>query len=155
MDKEFLEALNANDTGYLTGKQLHQLIEKEFSVNCCLRTVYNTLHRLNFSWITSRSKHPKSDKEVQELYKKLSRISQQSVAKKVELSSVDIWQQDETRVGQQGSLTRIWAPKGTRPRKLNSNSSYRRTYMALHVLKQVSHLDWCYPILTQMQWTYI
>ena len=79
----FLEALNANDTGgYLTGKQLHQLIEKEFSVNCCLRTVYNTLHRLNFSWITSRSKHPKSDKEVQELYKKLSRISQQSVAKK-------------------------------------------------------------------------
>jgi len=38
--------------------------------------------------------------------------------KKVELSSVDIWQQDETRVGQQGSLTRIWAPKGTRPRKV-------------------------------------
>tara|TARA_E500000178_G_C16913419_1_gene703750 strand:+ start:607 stop:1209 length:603 start_codon:yes stop_codon:yes gene_type:complete len=38
--------------------------------------------------------------------------------KKVELSSVDIWIQDETRVGQQGSLTRIWAPKGTRPRKV-------------------------------------
>ena len=27
-------------------------------------------------------------------------------------------QQDETRIGQQGSLTRIWAPKGTRPRKV-------------------------------------
>ena len=81
--KSFLGALNANDTrGYLTGKQLHALIEKEFSVNCCLRTVYNTLHRLKFSWITSRSKHPKSDKEVQELYKKLSRIPQQSFAKK-------------------------------------------------------------------------
>ena len=37
---------------------------------------------------------------------------------KIELSSVDIWLQDETRVGQQGSLTRIWAPKGTRPRKV-------------------------------------
>ena len=79
--KSFLEALNANDTGgYITGKQLHNLIEKEFSVNCCLRTVYNTLHRLKFSWITARSKHPKSDAEIQELYKKLSSVSQKSFA---------------------------------------------------------------------------
>lgn len=32
------------------------------------------------------------------------------------MSRVDIWFEDETRVGQQGSLTRIWAEKGTRPR---------------------------------------
>ena len=31
---------------------------------------------------------------------------------------VDIWFQDETRVGQQGSVTRIWAEKGTRPRAI-------------------------------------
>jgi transposase len=31
---------------------------------------------------------------------------------------VDIWSQDETRVGQQGSLSRIWALRGTRPRKV-------------------------------------
>jgi transposase len=29
---------------------------------------------------------------------------------------VDVWFQDEARVGQQGSQTRIWAKKGTRPR---------------------------------------
>jgi len=29
---------------------------------------------------------------------------------------VDIWFQDEARVGQQGRTTRIWATKGTRPR---------------------------------------
>jgi hypothetical protein len=29
---------------------------------------------------------------------------------------VDLWFQDEARVGQQGSLTRIWARTGTRPR---------------------------------------
>jgi hypothetical protein len=34
------------------------------------------------------------------------------------VDSVDMWTQDESRVGQQGSLTRIWAPKGTRPRKV-------------------------------------
>lgn len=31
---------------------------------------------------------------------------------------VDIWQHDESRVGQQGSVTRIWAVTGTRPRKV-------------------------------------
>lgn len=31
---------------------------------------------------------------------------------------VDIWFQDETRVGQQGSITRIWAEKGVRPRAI-------------------------------------
>lgn len=32
------------------------------------------------------------------------------------MKNVEIHFQDEARVGQQGSLTRIWAPKGTRPR---------------------------------------
>ncbi|MDC9727640.1 MAG: IS630 family transposase [Candidatus Thioglobus sp.] len=31
------------------------------------------------------------------------------------LNKVDVWFQDETRVGQQGSITRMWAPRGTRP----------------------------------------
>ena len=33
-------------------------------------TVYNTLDRLGFSWITSRSMHPKSNQAVQNAYKK-------------------------------------------------------------------------------------
>ncbi len=34
----------------------------------------------------------------------------------VNATQVDIWFQDEMRVGQQGTLTRLWAPTGTRPR---------------------------------------
>ena len=30
-----------------------------------------------------------------------------------DLNKVDVWFQDETRIGQQGSITRIWAEKGT------------------------------------------
>ena len=30
---------------------------------------------------------------------------------------LEVWFQDEARVGQKGTLTRIWARKGTRPRK--------------------------------------
>jgi len=38
--------------------------------------------------------------------------------KHIAIDSVYVWTQDESRVGQQGSLTRIWAPRGTRPRKV-------------------------------------
>lgn len=38
--------------------------------------------------------------------------------REVERDKVEIWSEDESRVGQQGSLTRIWATKGTRPRKV-------------------------------------
>ena len=34
----------------------------------------------------------------------------------VSIEAVDIWFQDEARVGQKGTLTRTWAKKGTRPR---------------------------------------
>jgi len=36
----------------------------------------------------------------------------------VQPGQVDIWFQDETRVGQQGGITRMWAEKGTRPRAI-------------------------------------
>ena len=32
------------------------------------------------------------------------------------MEAVDIWFQDEARVGQRGTVTRTWAAKGTRPR---------------------------------------
>lgn len=32
------------------------------------------------------------------------------------MEQVQVWFQDETRIGQQGSLSRLWAKKGTRPR---------------------------------------
>lgn len=34
----------------------------------------------------------------------------------VGLEAVEVWFQDEARVGQRGTLTRMWAPKGSRPR---------------------------------------
>lgn len=34
----------------------------------------------------------------------------------VSLEDVDVWFQDEARVGQRGTVTRLWAEKGTRPR---------------------------------------
>lgn len=34
----------------------------------------------------------------------------------IALSQVDVWFQDEARIGQQNTTTRLWAKKGSRPR---------------------------------------
>ena len=68
---KFVKTLYSDQIGgRMTGVQLLSLAKNHFSVECCLQTIYNTLHDLNLSWISCRSKHPKSDIEVQELYKK-------------------------------------------------------------------------------------
>ncbi|WP_375359010.1 helix-turn-helix domain-containing protein [Candidatus Tisiphia endosymbiont of Neophilaenus lineatus] len=56
--------------GYITGKELHIMLVEEYGAKCAVKTVYNTMHRLGFSWITSRSMHPKSNQETQNRYKK-------------------------------------------------------------------------------------
>jgi hypothetical protein len=40
----------------------------------------------------------------------------QSLPDEAKGKPLEIWFQDEARVGQQGTLTRIWAKRGTRPR---------------------------------------
>lgn len=71
--KEKIESLSKNAVGgYITGKDLHKMLCEQMQAKCSLRTVYNTLHRLNFSWITARSKHQHGDHERQEEYKKTS-----------------------------------------------------------------------------------
>jgi transposase len=41
---------------------------------------------------------------------------QEVIPEGTKIEDVDIWFQDEARVGQKGTLTRTWAKKGTRPR---------------------------------------
>ena len=64
---------NLNDSktgGYITGKELHNMLVEKYDAKCSLKTIYNTLYRLGFSWITSRSIHPKTKQKVQDEYKK-------------------------------------------------------------------------------------
>jgi hypothetical protein len=44
-----------------------------------------------------------------------------SLPPQAEGKPVEIWFQDEARVGQQGSLEYIWAPRGSRPRVVRDN----------------------------------
>jgi len=38
-----------------------------------MKSIYDVLERLNLSWVSGRSKHPKCDLEAQEQFKKTSK----------------------------------------------------------------------------------
>jgi len=57
--------------GRLIATDIQRYIEDNFSVQYQQSNIYRLLHELGFSWITSRSKHPKQSEEVQEDFKKI------------------------------------------------------------------------------------
>jgi transposase len=57
--------------GRLVGTDIQSFIEHNFGYKYHLSSVYKLLHRLGFSWITSRSKHPKQSIEAQQDFKKI------------------------------------------------------------------------------------
>ncbi|ASD69772.1 hypothetical protein B1L02_23315 [Pseudoalteromonas piscicida] len=56
--------------GRLTGYRIKQYIEDEFNVSYHPNAIYKLLEKLGFSWITSRSRHPKQSEQVQQDFKK-------------------------------------------------------------------------------------
>lgn len=58
--------------GRLTGYDIQALIEDKWGVSYGLSTVYTLLAKLNLSWISSRSRHPKQCSEKQAAFKKTS-----------------------------------------------------------------------------------
>jgi transposase len=102
--------------GRLTGEAIRLYITNEFQINYHPNAIYKLLNLLGFSWITSRSKHPKQSQVAQDELKKLQIETINLIPGHIALDRVDYWFQDEARIGQQNTTTRLWAQKGSRPR---------------------------------------
>ncbi len=59
--------------GRVRGQDIQLLLKEKFYVDHALSSVYHVLERCGLSWISSRSKHPKSDLAAQEDFKKSSK----------------------------------------------------------------------------------
>ncbi|UAL41447.1 IS630 family transposase [Shewanella inventionis] len=113
------DAAHSTKGGRLTARDIQEFITSQYDVSYSHSHVYWLLHKLGFSWITSRSKHPKQSDEAQETFKKtLQNKAIDILPVHVPFDRVDIWFQDEARFGQQNTTTRLWAPKGSRPRSV-------------------------------------
>ena len=85
-------------------------------------TVGRFLHRLEMTRLQPRPQHPKTDAAAQEDFKKnFARLVAEALPETASGKPIEIWFQDEARVGQQGSLEYIWAPVGSRPRMVRDN----------------------------------
>ncbi|MFT4746034.1 MAG: hypothetical protein ACI8XG_000102 [Congregibacter sp.] len=91
---------------------IQRYIEHNFDVQYQPSNIYRLLHDLGFSWITSRSKHPKQSQAAQDEFKKLQIETINLIPGHISLDKVDIWFQDKARFGQQNTTTRLWAEKG-------------------------------------------
>jgi transposase len=56
----------------LYGRDIQQILAREFGVLYTLDGVYKLLHRLGYSWLKPRPRHEKADPVVQEAFKKTS-----------------------------------------------------------------------------------
>jgi transposase len=101
---------------------LVERIKTKFNVTLNVRTVGRLLRALDFRRLSVRPQHPESDDAAQEAFKKdfLERATA-AISEPERSKPVEIWWQDEARVGQQGTLTRIWARRGTRPRAVRDH----------------------------------
>ena len=72
-----MQSQNA-EGGRLTGETIRQYVANEFNVEYHPNAIYKLLRKLGFSWITSRSRHPKQSQGVQDAYKKLPGVNDPS-----------------------------------------------------------------------------
>lgn len=68
--KYILQHSESQSGGRLTGADIHAYIVKEFDKHYHPDSIYYLLKHLGFSWITSRSKHPKQSQNAQDDFKK-------------------------------------------------------------------------------------
>ena len=133
----FQERLEAGPTpadGVCTfyGRDLQHILEQELGVLMSLQAVYDLLHRHGFSSLMPRPQHKDADEELQAIFKEVVADQIQAIKDAHPDEEVQVWFEDEARFGQQGTLTRVWARRGTRPRRVRQTQ-----YTFLYVLTAV------------------
>lgn len=99
----------------LRGQDFQRILASGFGVQRSLTAVYQLLHRLGYSCLRPRPRHRKADPQTvadfkQEWPERLQELSTQHPDKQLR-----VYFQDESRFGQQGTTTAVWARTGSRP----------------------------------------
>lgn len=99
----------------LRGVDIQRILADEFGVLRSLAGVYYLLHQTGYSYLRPRPRHRKFNAQAQlefqiQLPEKLRQIAAAHPEK-----NLRVFFQDESRFGQQGTTTNVWARKGSRP----------------------------------------
>src|SRR5262249_20602101 len=116
----------------LRGSDARRILRDEFGVTLGRQAVYDLLHRLGYSSLMPRPQHENANPEVQEFFKEIVVEQIDAIAAAHPGAEIRTYHQDEARFGQKGTITRVWARKGTRPRAARQTG-----FTSLYVLAAV------------------
>jgi transposase len=121
--KQRLDAPPRPEDGVCTlrAADVRRILEREFGVLMGRQAVYDLLHRLGYSDLMPRPHHEEADPEVQELFKEIVVEQIDAIADDHPGEEVRVYFQDEARSGTRGTIARVWAPQGSRPRAVRQN----------------------------------
>jgi transposase len=113
-------------------QDLRRILEEEFGVTLRRQAVYDLLHRLGYSSLMPRPQHEQANPEVQEFFKEIVVEQIDAIADQHPDKEIRTYHQDEARFGQKGTITRVWARKGSRPHAVRQTG-----FTSLYVLAAV------------------
>jgi len=95
------------------------LVKDKWGIRLSPETARTQLHAMNLVHLVCRPKHHQADPVAQAAFKdKFSEALAKIKSDHPEAKHVEVWAQDETRVGQKGKIGRRWAEKGSNPTTL-------------------------------------
>jgi transposase len=104
-----------DDVCTLRGVDVQHILAQEFGVLRKLSSIYVLLHKMGYSYLRPRPRHRKADAEAQVKFIEQLPGTLAAVAAAHPDCCLRIFFQDESRFGQQGSITNVWARRGSRP----------------------------------------
>lgn len=98
------------------------VVKRRFSVEVHESTIGKWLRRLNLTRLQPRPVHPKKDPAAETAFKaNFISLVKATLLGTTAATPIEIWFQDEARVGQKGTHAYIWSPVGCRPLMVRDN----------------------------------
>jgi transposase len=124
----------------LRGADVRRFLEHEFGLIRSLAAVYGLLHRLGYSYLRPRPRHRKADPEAQAAFKRELPDRLRAIATRHADKRLRVYFQDESRFGQQGTTTNVWAKKGSRPTAVRQ-TEYQYLWVLGTVCPETGHAE--------------
>lgn len=124
----------------LRGKDFRRILAAEFGLLRSLSAVYYLLHQLGYSCLRPRPRHRKADPEAVEAFKRSWPNRIEKIAGEHPGKRLRVYFQDESRFGQQGTNTNVWASKGSRPTAVRQ-TEYEYLWVLGAVCPETGHAE--------------
>jgi transposase len=124
----------------LRGVDIQRILATEFGVLRSLPSVYHLLHRLGYSYLRPRPRHRRTDPQTQEAFKAELPARLEALRQAHPGQRLRVYFQDESRFGQQGTTTNVWARRGSRPTAVRQ-TEYQYLWVLGAVCPETGHAE--------------